>query len=62
MVRQPAPYYPDLPIIILTIYGKKQYIIKSIETGAMGYLSKNAVPEELVKAIERVMTDKKILN
>ncbi len=61
VTRQLTAYYPELPVIILTMYEEEQYIIRSIEAGAMGYLSKNAAPEELVKAIEKVLTGKRYL-
>ncbi len=61
VTKQLTAYYPDLPVIILTMYEEEQYIIRSIEAGAMGYLSKNAAPEELVNAIEKVMTGKRYL-
>ncbi len=61
VTKQLTDYYPDLPVIILTMYEEEQYIIRSIEAGAMGYLSKNAAPEELVNAIEKVMTGKRYL-
>jgi len=61
VTKQLTAYYPDLPVIILTMYEEEQYIIRSFEAGAMGYLSKNAAPEELVNAIEKVMTGKRYL-
>ena len=46
--------YPQLPIIILTMYEEEQYVVRAIEAGAMGYLTKRSAPEQLVKAIRRV--------
>jgi two-component system, NarL family, invasion response regulator UvrY len=46
--------YPKLPIIILTMYEEEQYVVRAIEAGAMGYLTKRSAPEQLVKAIRKV--------
>jgi len=46
--------YPGIRIIALTSFGEDQQIIEMIEAGAMGFLSKNIVHEELVSAINSV--------
>jgi two-component system invasion response regulator UvrY len=47
-------YYPDLPILILTMYEEEQYVVRAIGLGAMGYVTKRSAPEELVKAIRKI--------
>lgn len=46
---------PELPIIILTMHEEEQYLIRAIEAGAMGYLTKRSAPEQLVTAIRKVV-------
>ncbi|MGD9331446.1 MAG: response regulator transcription factor [Desulfobacterales bacterium] len=46
--------HPDLPVLILTMHEEAQYIVRAIEAGAMGYLTKQSAPEQLVTAIRRV--------
>ena len=46
--------YPHLPIIILTMHEEDQYVVRAIEAGALGYLTKQSAPEQLVKAIRKV--------
>ena len=46
--------YPDLPIIVLTMYEEEQYVVRTIGAGAMGYLTKRSAPEQLVEAIRKV--------
>jgi two-component system invasion response regulator UvrY len=48
-------YYPKLPIIILTMHEEEQYVVRAIEAGAMGYITKRSAPEQLVKAIHKVL-------
>jgi two-component system invasion response regulator UvrY len=47
-------YYPDLPILILTMYEEEQYVVRAIGLGAVGYVTKRSAPEELVKAIRKI--------
>ncbi|MGD9972935.1 MAG: response regulator [Desulfatirhabdiaceae bacterium] len=46
--------YPDLPVIILTMHEEDQYVVRAIEAGAMGYITKRSAPEQLVTAIRQV--------
>jgi DNA-binding NarL/FixJ family response regulator len=46
--------YPKLPILILTMHEEGQYVVRAIEAGAMGYITKQSAPEQLVKAIRKV--------
>jgi len=46
--------HPGLPVLILTMHEEAQYIVRAIEAGAMGYLTKQSAPEQLVTAIRKV--------
>jgi DNA-binding NarL/FixJ family response regulator len=61
VVSQIKNYLPDLPIIILTMHEEEQYVVRAIEAGAMGYVSKRSAPEHIVKAIHRVMSGSRYL-
>ncbi|WP_160711092.1 response regulator transcription factor [Chitinophaga solisilvae] len=43
--------YPDVKIIILTMYEDDNFIVHLVENGANAYLLKNADPEEIYEAI-----------
>ncbi len=47
--------YPDIRIIILTMEDDEQYILHLITEGVNGYLLKNADPDEMEKAILKVV-------
>jgi len=47
--------YPDIKVIILTMEDDGQYILHLISEGVNGYLLKNADPDEMEKAIQKVM-------
>jgi two-component system, NarL family, invasion response regulator UvrY len=53
---------PDLPVIILTMHDEEQYVVRAIEAGAMGYITKKSAPEQLVNAIRKVMAGQHYLS
>lgn len=46
--------YPDTKIIMLTMYDDREYLMYTIQSGASGYILKNAPEEELFEAIRTV--------
>ena len=46
--------HPSLPVLILTMHEEAQYVVRAIEAGAMGYLTKQSAPEQLVTAIRKL--------
>ncbi|WP_028323558.1 response regulator transcription factor [Desulfatirhabdium butyrativorans] len=55
VMRQVFSFRPELPVIILTMHEEEQYVIRAIEAGAKGYITKRSAPEQLVSAIRQVM-------
>ena len=54
VVSQLRQSYPKLPILILTMHEEEQYVVRAIEAGANGYITKRSAPEQLVNAIRKV--------
>lgn len=48
--------YPDIKVIMLTLYDQGRYVFKMVEEGVCGYLSKSCSMEELQEAIVKVHT------
>ena len=46
--------FPDVKVLVVTMYDDDKFIIHLMEIGANGYLLKNAEPEEIRKAIYSV--------
>ncbi len=46
---------PELPVLVLSMYPEDQYGKRVLRAGAVGYMNKETAPEELVKAIRRVL-------
>ncbi|MFA6457365.1 MAG: response regulator transcription factor [Bacteroidota bacterium] len=47
--------FPKLPILVLSMYPEDQYALRVVKAGAMGYLTKNSAPEELVSAVTKIL-------
>lgn len=45
---------PDVPVLILTMHEEEQYVVRAIEAGAMGYVTKQSAPEQLVEAVKKI--------
>jgi DNA-binding NarL/FixJ family response regulator len=46
---------PALPVLILSIYPEEQFAVRVLKAGASGFISKDAAPEELVKAVRKIL-------
>lgn len=54
--------YPDLPVLILSMFSEDQYGIRALKAGASGYLKKVSAPTELVTAIRKIVSGGKYIN
>jgi DNA-binding NarL/FixJ family response regulator len=54
--------YPDLRILILTMYNHDEYLFRTIRAGAKGYLLKDSPISELVESIRTVMKGGSVLH
>ncbi|MFP4179519.1 MAG: response regulator [Spirochaetaceae bacterium] len=46
--------YPSMEVIILSMYNRADYIMESVQAGALGYMSKETPPVKLIEAIQSV--------
>ena len=46
---------PKLPVLILSMHPEDQYAVRVLKAGAAGYLTKESVQDELVKAIKKIL-------
>lgn len=54
--------YPNLPVLILSMFSEDQYGLRAIKAGASGYLKKVSAPTELVTAIRKIVSGGKYIN
>jgi DNA-binding NarL/FixJ family response regulator len=46
---------PRVRILVLSMHPEDQYAVRALRAGAAGYLTKESAPDELVKAIRRIV-------
>jgi DNA-binding NarL/FixJ family response regulator len=54
VVARMNSYCPKIPVLILTMHEEEQYVIRAMEAGAMGYVTKQSAPEQLVAAVKKI--------
>jgi two-component system, NarL family, invasion response regulator UvrY len=53
---------PALPVLIMSFHEEESYARQVLKAGASGYLMKNSVPEELIKAIRKICSGGKYIS
>ena len=56
LVRNLRSSHPHLPILVLSMHPEDQYGKRVLRAGASGYMTKESAPEELIKAIKKLLT------
>lgn len=52
---------PSLPVLIMSMHSEDQYAVRVFRAGASGYLSKDAVHQELITAIRMIQNGRKFI-
>lgn len=52
---------PRMPVVVLSMYGERQFVIRALKLGASGYLTKERAPDELLRAIRTVLEGRRYL-
>ncbi len=55
-------HHPDVPVVILSMYPEDQYAIRSLKSGAAGYLNKQGSLTQLTAAVRQVASGKKFIS
>ena len=53
--------YPSLPVLIMSMYPEDQYALRVLKAGASGYLGKDSIHEDIIKAIRTVLLGRKFI-
>lgn len=62
IIKQMALSFPQIPVLVVSMHSEELYAIRTLKSGAMGYLNKDTAPEELVKAMNVVLSGKKYIS
>ena len=52
---------PKLPVLIMSMYPEDQYALRVLKAGAAGFLGKETIHDDIVKAIQTVQLGKKFI-
>lgn len=61
VITRMKSYCPEIPVLILTMHEEEQYVVRAIEAGAFGYVTKQSAPEQLVEAVKKIRSGKRYL-
>ena len=53
---------PFLPVLILSVHPEEQYAIRALKAGANGYVNKRTAPDELVRAVKKMVSGGKYIS
>jgi len=56
ILRNVRTSFPDTRVLIVSGFPERQYAVNVLRAGASGYLSKESAPEELIKAVQLVLS------
>ncbi|MBK7560278.1 MAG: response regulator transcription factor [Chitinophagaceae bacterium] len=54
-------FSPKLPVLIMSMYPEDQYALRVLKAGASGFLGKETIHDDIVKAIETVRSGRKFI-
>jgi two-component system, NarL family, invasion response regulator UvrY len=52
---------PKLPVLIMSMHPEDQYALRTLKAGASGYLNKESIHSDLIRAVQTVMLGKKFI-
>jgi DNA-binding NarL/FixJ family response regulator len=55
LVREVAPRFPEIKIVMLTVSDARRNILEAVRLGAVGYLTKDLSPDALLRSIRGVV-------
>lgn len=54
LIKQIKGEHPKLATLVLSMHKEEQYAVRALKAGALGYLTKESAPDQLVAAIRKV--------
>jgi len=62
VLKQIQAEAPHIKVLMLSAFSEKQYAVRCLKNGAIGYLTKKSAPEELISAIRKVMRGRRYVS
>jgi len=61
MIADIKQLFSRLPILVLTMHPEERFAVRTLKSGAAGYLTKDTNPDEIIKAVRIVASGKKYI-
>ncbi len=61
MIADIKQQFPKLHILVLTMHPEERFAVRTLKSGASGYLTKDTSPEEIIRAVRLVASGKKYI-
>lgn len=62
LINDVLSYNPAISILILSVSSEKQIVLNALKQGAMGFMTKESAPEELIEAIRLINYGEKYIS
>jgi two-component system invasion response regulator UvrY len=62
LIKQVKEQSSSIPVLILSMHPEEQIALRALKAGAAGYLNKIDSPDEILKAVERVLQGRKYIS
>lgn len=62
LLKQIKHEWKRLPVLVLSMYPEDQYAVRALRAGASGYMTKESAPDELLSAINKVVSGGRFIN
>src|SRR6202040_2244049 len=56
LLKELKAEWPSLPVLVLSAHPEDQFAVRALKAGAEGYMTKESAPEELPKAIRKILS------
>jgi two-component system, NarL family, invasion response regulator UvrY len=56
LLKELKAEWPKLPVLVLSAHPEDQFAVRVLKAGAGGYMTKESAPEELTKAVHKILT------
>ncbi len=61
VLQEIRKHFPKVAVLVLSMHADKNYAVRALKLGASAYLRKDIAPEELLRAIRRVLSGGKYI-
>jgi len=55
LLKELKAEWPKLPVLVVSAHPEDQFAVRALKAGAGGYMTKESAPEELAKAIRKIL-------